>query len=550
MIGDMFKHKILERGYHYFLDSRVYNVIKKDGVYYGQVDGSKVYDVQVKLSPQGKVSYITCNCPYATDGKKCKHEAAMLFHLLGTEKVIGTSEPFPTYDEDHYFDKYNGDDDEFDDYKKQYDIENEYYYEFNQFSETTLIGKLERMSKQEIIDILDIALKNQEVKIAFEDLLDKKQRVEKIEHMILQKMTQYPLMNMQGFHNLFKSLNELEKYDQIRDQINLAHKAMEKMLNIFPSMTNEQRKMAYDLFMLIEKHIDNNEYYQYIKAFETDLCIHNMHEFTHLMMDYIYKRDSSLISLLEDIEKEYQDVYSDKDKLANIYFSIVTHYEKDCFDRCVHNYYYLPSFQILLIDYYIDNNEFQKAIQVCNDAIEKKNKLIYHEKLIEIYKLTNQIHLLKEECQKVLFYVKPGDRNTYEELKRCYEKSIWDKEKVILLKKMSDQHIDVSKIYLNEKMYDELINYLISEDDILRIEKYENIFRKRTPQKLIKYYQNYIMNSLKETSTREFYKELMGYLKVIQEIDETKAQYIYHQLYKLYPKRKALMEELNKVIRK
>lgn len=558
MIGDMFKYRILLRGYHYYLESQVYNVVKKDGIYYGQVNGSKVYDVHVKLTPQGKVSYMDCNCPYAEDGKKCKHEAALLFEILGVDKMVESDAQLSLYDDNFYYDQYEFDeDDEFEEFNEfnefeEFDIDYD-DQEFNddryQFSESTIIEQLERMSKQEILEIVDRALKTQNVEVIFQDLVDEKLRVKKIDHLILEQITRNRLMNKEDLYELFESLKELEKYNQIQDQIILAQKAMENMFNIFPSMTNEQREVAYDLFILIEKHFDNKEYKQYVKAFETFICTYTIHPFTHLIMDYIYKRDHSLISLLENIEKEYKYEYSQKEMLAEKYFYIVTHYEKGCFDRCVHNYYHLPSFQMLLIDYYIENKEYQKAIQICKEAIGKKDKLIYHEKLIQIYKLTNQKQLLKEECKQILFYIKPGDLKYYDELKRCYHKSEWEKEKVILLKQMSEQHIDVLQIYLNEKMYDELFNYLMNEDDILRIKKYENIFRKRTPQKLIKYYHTYIMKSLKETGTREFYQELMGYLRVIREIDEDKAYFIYNQLMQLYPKRRALIEELGKVMR-
>ena len=81
----LFKPHILERGYEYFFDDSVDCITKNKGTYMATVHGSEGYHVQIKISKE-KVKEMYCDCPFAADGKHCKHMAAMLYELEAIEE--------------------------------------------------------------------------------------------------------------------------------------------------------------------------------------------------------------------------------------------------------------------------------------------------------------------------------------------------------------------------------------------------------------------------------------------------------------------------------
>lgn len=78
----MFTNRILERGYHYYLEKRVNNVVKIDNIYHASVEGSETYHVEIEIKPGNKIGYMHCDCPYCKDGHDCKHEVAVLIEII------------------------------------------------------------------------------------------------------------------------------------------------------------------------------------------------------------------------------------------------------------------------------------------------------------------------------------------------------------------------------------------------------------------------------------------------------------------------------------
>ena len=90
------------------------------------------------------------------------------------------------------------------------------------------------------------------------------------------------------------------------------------------------------------------------------------------------------------------------------------------------------------------------------------------------------------------------------------------------------------------------MNYFIKNNDLITIKRYENILFKHTPQQIYILYQDYIYNSLKQTKTRDGYREVTYYLKAIAKHDREKAVKIYNDLITIYSNRPAMINELSK----
>ena len=79
---DLFNRRILERGQDYYLSGHVKNYKRQYGNCTAQVKGSmgKYYTVTVSNIGFHDME-MTCDCPYAQDGMKCKHMAAVMFRI-------------------------------------------------------------------------------------------------------------------------------------------------------------------------------------------------------------------------------------------------------------------------------------------------------------------------------------------------------------------------------------------------------------------------------------------------------------------------------------
>lgn len=91
-----FSNKILERGYQYYEAEAVDQIQTQDGITTARIKGSHTYQVQVRYQ-NGKLSWATCDCPYARNGHFCKHEAALLFTLdakKGVQPVLSSKRLF------------------------------------------------------------------------------------------------------------------------------------------------------------------------------------------------------------------------------------------------------------------------------------------------------------------------------------------------------------------------------------------------------------------------------------------------------------------------
>lgn|GEM_PF-3313740 len=75
---NLFQGKILERGWNYYKTGKVDNFTVTDERISAVVEGTEYYHVDIELN-QGEINGMYCSCPYAADGKNCKHMAAVLY---------------------------------------------------------------------------------------------------------------------------------------------------------------------------------------------------------------------------------------------------------------------------------------------------------------------------------------------------------------------------------------------------------------------------------------------------------------------------------------
>lgn len=98
----LFPYAVLLRGRQYFKQGRVLEMNQNNAKYEATVKGTKRYQVSVHLT-NPNLPKMTCTCPYAGDGHKCKHMAAVLFAIddlyrmptVNTKKVAAQKKEAP-----------------------------------------------------------------------------------------------------------------------------------------------------------------------------------------------------------------------------------------------------------------------------------------------------------------------------------------------------------------------------------------------------------------------------------------------------------------------
>lgn len=82
-----FSGKILDRGKEYWKMGMVESVEKVNDCYTAWVKGRQTYYVKIWNKPNGQLG-MSCSCPYAMDGLRCKHMAAVCMEI--SDKLSGT----------------------------------------------------------------------------------------------------------------------------------------------------------------------------------------------------------------------------------------------------------------------------------------------------------------------------------------------------------------------------------------------------------------------------------------------------------------------------
>lgn len=76
----LFRPHILDRGIEYYEDDNVVDFEYTEDTITAKVEGSVDYSVEINIE-ENEVLDMHCSCPYARDGKNCKHMAAVLFRF-------------------------------------------------------------------------------------------------------------------------------------------------------------------------------------------------------------------------------------------------------------------------------------------------------------------------------------------------------------------------------------------------------------------------------------------------------------------------------------
>ena len=563
----LFQDHILERGFDYYLDDRVRNLRISDKSIEAVVEGSEDYVIKISLS-DGKVAHMFCSCPYAVDGTPCKHIAAVLY--------------------------------EYDDAQ---DEENaiEYHPEATKVSsncdshEPTLNELVAGADPDLIRHFLLETLKNDEkLALRFRSLC-------------------IPIVSPEDMEKYKKRINQLIRSYQDRHGFidyrsahpfmsTMIHEMSDSLHNIFDNKCyNEAFELAsYTFVQVSDVDMDDSDgdmswfaeeceqwWEQILKTAEqsgqTDVLDKMFDWFTgHL--------DGSIVDYMEEYVESFLMNHFDKGPYQKKKLAFVDEKIKEC-DSATDSWssdFHLGGWLMTRIEmmenagcscdeltafckiHWNHRKVREWYADVCASRGDTDEEIFtlehglsmdssygglvaqYCLRLKELYKKTNRLQDYRNIMWRIIIQVKPGDLPLFREFKVQFAPDEWPdiREKVFSL--LSSNASALMTLYCEEALYDRLIGKVLSSYGLQAARQYKKELMPLYPEEYLKKYAEEAERSAKNVANRQHYRELANLLIEMQQIPDgqQKAMELEQHWRSIYGNRRAMMDELNKVLRK
>jgi len=233
-------------------------------------------------------------------------------------------------------------------------------------------------------------------------------------------------------------------------------------------------------------------------------------------------------------------------------------------NRLINENLHLSDFREMKIEEALGQNNYPAAIEHINAGILQAEKDghpgIAHRfkgQLLDIYKQQKDTGKVRK-VSKELFYENRHSMDYYRVYKGTFETAEWPEkcEEIIrhLLKDKKKGHwgysfqADLADVYIEEKMWDRLIDEVKQANKIEITDKYAKYLKEGYPDELILLYKNSIARYAANTG-RNIYVEIVRYLKNMAKLKGGKAvaKSLVQELLETYKNRPAMKDEFRKL---
>jgi len=212
-----------------------------------------------------------------------------------------------------------------------------------------------------------------------------------------------------------------------------------------------------------------------------------------------------------------------------------------------------------LIEEAISNKDYQKAISIAEDGIvhDDKNKPgladDWRNYLLKVYTIINDTANIIKLASHLFIHSRRESGSYYGLLKKHVKKDEWTDYVNQLVQSITsrDRRVDyssIAQIYIWEESWDRLFQVVKKNVSLPWLDTYSQYLSNDYSNEISDMYQNALLDYMAKNMGRDHYQTVCRYLrKMIKMGARDKANIVIQQLKTLYPKRKALMEELQKV---
>ena len=561
----LFAIHILERGYDYYCDDAVENMEISDDIIRADVIGSEDYEVEISLS-NGEVTDMYCSCPYALDGRNCKHMAAVLYEWSENEaeekkeeeNAINTDLFQPAYTVNSH--------------KKK----------------LTAVEELVRCANEEDVRsfLAAVLAEDEKLLLRFHNIINKQVTREDINNYIRQvDIIADRYLGRNHFISYYEAdgfISELEEIidEDVRRMIDngnylsafevmnyifvligdvdmddsdggtsmLADRIYQLWLELLVKVSLEEKRKMFDWFT---SHLDGSVI-DYLEEYIEQIIMGEFEEkeYEQAKLDFI----EDMIARSERKDSDWSRDYG-VGKWAVRYLEMLQ--EKKASDEQIKEvckrYWKNSSVRRYYIDICMKKKEYDHVLQILDECIlldKQYRGLIseYSEKKKEIYLLQGNRSAYIEQLWKLVLEHEPGNLELYRELKKQYTADEWLVKREEIYGKLP-AYAHVERLYKEEKLYDRLLVYVLNCPGLYALQEYEKVLKKEYPEQILNKYKDEVSKMAVHTSDRKNYAHLVSLLRKMQQMKggSKLVEQIVAEWKIKYKNRPAMMDELRKL---
>ena len=561
----LFAIHILERGYDYYCDDAVENMEISDDIIRADVIGSEDYEVEISLS-NGEVTDMYCSCPYALDGRNCKHMAAVLYEWSenGAEEKKDEENAINT-----------------DLFQPAYTVKS------HKKKLTAVEGLVSGANEEDVRSFLAAVLaEDEKLLLRFHNIINKQVTREDINNYIRQvDIIADRYMGRNHFISYYEAdgfISELEEIidEDVRRMIDngnylsafevmnyifvligdvdmddsdggtgmLADRIYQLWLELLVKVSSKEKRKMFDWFT---SHLDGSVT-DYLEEYIEQIIMGEFEEkeYEQAKLDFI----EDMIARSERKDSDWSRDYG-VGKWAVRYLEMLQ--EKKASDEQIEEvckrYWKNSSVRRYYVDICMKKKEYDHVLQILDECIlldKQYRGLIseYSEKKKEIYLLQGNKSAYIEQLWKLVLEHEAGDLELYRELKKQYTADEWLVKREEIFGKLP-AYAHVEKLYKEEKLYDRLLVYVLNSPGLYALQEYEKVLKKEYPEQILNKYNDEVSKMAVHTSDRKNYTHLVSLLRKMQQIKggSKLVEQIVAEWKIKYKNRPAMMDELRKL---
>ena len=551
---------ILKRGLQYFKKGNVHDPIEIGlGMYEFIVEGSENYTVQLTIKNQIVTEYV-CDCPYDY-GPVCKHVAAAIFYLqqneLGLSETVKKAKNTQTdkpakrktitdqvnelldrvsHDELKRFVRENASQDKH--------FRNLFLSSFAHYNYDDSKGFYEKQIK--------LLLRAAKDRYGFIDYSSARLVGIVIDNLLESAQKQIDNRNYKSaFFICTAVMEQMTEALQFSDDSNgdvggCIEAAYEMLYTIAREPISEEiRKLIIDYcFTAYEKEIFSGWHW---------------HIGVLRLASLLLETEDEIERILEYLDKTHASDYH-LDEAQNIKYEILLEKKGvDVAEKYMEQNITNPILRREAIQKALIKKDFAKAIYLAQNGVNYDMK-DRPGLAMEWYDWLLKIALAQNDTEKIIEYARllfidnfTHEQDYYQILKHHVAPEKWSAFVESMLQEISSNREWVNtglmaRIFIKEEYWDRLLDLVKKSPDFMTLENYEKYLSGDYANELVNLYADAILKYMRNNMGREHYQSACRYIrKIIKLGGKDKADEIIATLRNEYPKRKALMEELDKI---
>ncbi|GEO64375.1 SWIM zinc finger family protein [Companilactobacillus nantensis] len=528
---NLFQPQILERGYDYFDQGLVEDFKQTKTKITAKVFGSEVYDVKIKLR-NGEIADASCDCPYAQDGKYCKHMVAVLVFTDNSSEAQGSAADVLVEkasnkqvrdflsavlnNDAHLRDLFQSlitpqFDDDLTRYKKQINGLIAQNADRDGFIDYRAADYFERDMSDFIVDNALNLANHQEFDLAFDVL---------------------------GY--VAVKLNSLDIDDSSGGLMRLAECCDDMWFHLLEEASPDLEKRMFTWFL---------NQYDKLPIFEDifdGLLLSEFNEKVFLKKKLVWSEkkfyDSKTSSSSYEISK-WAVYHVQIMKKLNLPITEINQF-------CLENDNY-SDVRMLYINTCIQQKNYQEAIKSLIDGKEHFKKwpgivATFSNKLKDVYQVAGQTDNYLNEMWLILTEYSPADIGVYREYKQQFTVAEWKPQCGKLFAVLTKQKTNMNRLYVEEKLWNQLLAAVLKSNGLYEMERYEGILKEKYPKEVLQKYEAEVQHLASRSGSRGHYRNIVRILNHMATLNGgyDLAVKIISDWQSKYEKRPAMLDEL------